>query len=89
MEKAKQLLESLVRAMVRNEDAMAVDAKTNELGVLLTLNVAKEDMGIVIGRTGATANALRLLLKCVGIKEGARVSMKVAEPQGSDRGSDF
>jgi len=43
-------------------------------------------MGMVIGREGATAKAIRTLLRVVGAKNNARVNLKINEPEGSTRG---
>jgi hypothetical protein len=40
-------------------------------------------MGQVVGRQGATAKAIRSLLRIVGIKNNARVNLKIEEPEGS------
>jgi hypothetical protein len=40
-------------------------------------------MGQVVGRQGATAKAIRSLLRIVGIKSNARVNLKIEEPEGS------
>lgn len=53
------------------------------MGTLLTLIVAPEDMGPVIGRAGETAKAIRHLVRIAGVREGARVSVKINEPDGS------
>ena len=55
------------------------------MGVLLTLLVHKDDMGKVIGRSGATAKAIRTVLRVVGMKNDARVNLKIEEPEGSER----
>jgi len=52
------------------------------MGVLLSLKVHPEDMGQVIGRGGATARAIRALLRIVGLKSRARVSLEIEEPEG-------
>jgi hypothetical protein len=43
-------------------------------------------MGQVVGRQGATAKAIRSLLRIVGVKHNARVNLKIEEPEGSTRG---
>ena len=55
------------------------------MGVLLTLCVHKDDMGKIIGRSGATAKAIRTILRVVGMKNDARVNLKIEEPEGSER----
>jgi hypothetical protein len=70
---------------VDHPDDVKVDRKVDELGVLLSLHVNAQDMGQVVGRQGATAKAIRSLLRIVGIKNNARVNLKIEEPEGSTR----
>ena len=81
----QEFLEYLVKSLVDNPDKVSVDRKVDEMGVLLTLKVAPEDMGKIIGRAGNTAKAIRSLLRIVGIKNNARVNLKIEEPEGSTR----
>jgi len=81
----KDFLEYLVRSIVDHPDDVRVDRKVDEMGVLLTLRVHPMDMGQVVGRQGATAKAIRSLLKIVGIKNNARVNLKIEEPEGGTR----
>ena len=53
------------------------------MSVLLTLRVNQLDMGHVVGRQGATAKSIRSLLRIVGVKNNARVNLKIEEPEGS------
>jgi predicted RNA-binding protein YlqC (UPF0109 family) len=80
--KDKEFVEFIVKALVDNPDQVKVDRKVDEMGVLITLDVSQEDMGKVIGRDGATAKALRTLLRVVGMKNNARVNLKINEPNG-------
>lgn len=81
----KQFLEFLVKSIVDHPDDVKVDRKVDEMGVLLTLRVHQQDMGQVVGRQGATAKSIRSLLRIVGIKNNARVNLKIEEPEGSTR----
>lgn len=87
-EKDAQFLDFVVRALVDNPSAVAIGRTVDEMGVLLTLTVGPEDMGKVIGRQGNTAKAIRTLLRVVGMKNNARVNLKINEPEGSERMSD-
>ena len=78
----QEFLEFLIKALVGNPDDVKVDRKVDEMGVLLTLKVNPEDMGQLIGRGGATARAIRNLLRIVGLKNHARVNLKIEEPEG-------
>lgn len=81
----QEFLEYLVKSIVDHPDDVVVDRKVDEMGVLLSLKVHAQDMGQVVGRQGATAKAIRSLLRIVGIKNNARVNLKIEEPEGSTR----
>lgn len=86
MEQDQQFLEYIVKALVDNPDDVKITRTVDEMGVLLLLSVHKDDMGKIIGRSGATAKAIRTILRVVGMKHDARVNLKIEEPEGSDRG---
>ncbi len=75
-------LEYLIKALVDHPEDVKVDRRVDEMGVLLSLTVNPEDMGQVIGRAGATARAIRSLVRIVGLKNHARVNLKIEEPPG-------
>lgn len=81
----QEFLEYLVKSLVDHPDDVRVDRKVDEMGVLLTLHVNAQDMGQVVGRQGATAKAIRSLLRIVGVKNNARVNLKIEEPEGGTR----
>lgn len=85
MEKAKEFIEYVVKSIVESPDAVTLETKTDEMGLLFTLHIAQSDMGRVIGKEGATAKALRTLLRVVGMKEKARINLRIAEPEVSTR----
>ena len=78
-------LEYVIKALVDNPDEVRVERTVDEMGVLITLDVHKDDMGKVIGRSGNTAKAVRTLLRVVGMKNNARVNLKINEPEGGMR----
>ena len=78
----QEFLEYLIKSIVDHPDDVKVDRKVDEMGVLLTLKVNPEDMGMLIGREGSTAKAIRTLLRIVGTRNNARVNLKIEEPEG-------
>lgn len=78
----QDFLEYLVKSLVDHPEDVSVERKVDEMGVLLTPSVHAEDMGQIIGRQGNTAKAIRSLLRVVGLKNNARVNLKIAEPEG-------
>ncbi len=78
----QDFLEFIVKALVDNPGDVKIDRKVDEMGVLLSLKVNPEDMGQIIGRAGATARSIRSLVRIVGLKNQARVNLKIEEPEG-------
>jgi hypothetical protein len=80
----KDFIEHVVKLIVEDPDAVKVIRAVDEMGVLVTLQVAKEDMGKIIGKNGQTAKSLRILLRVIGSKNNARVNLRIVEPEGSE-----
>jgi len=78
----QEFLEYVIKALVDHPDDVKIDRKVDEMGVLLSLKVNPEDMGQIIGRAGSTARAIRSLVRIIGIKNHARVNLKIEEPAG-------
>lgn len=78
----KAFLEYVVKALVDNPNDVKIDRSVDEMGVLITMSVNPADMGKIIGRQGNTAKAIRTLLRVIGMKNNARVNLKIEEPEG-------
>ncbi|MFH1201070.1 MAG: KH domain-containing protein [bacterium] len=81
----KIFLEYVVKALVDNPNDIKIERTLDEMGVLISLTVNPADMGKIIGRMGNTAKAIRTLLRIIGMKNNARVNLKINEPEGSMR----
>jgi predicted RNA-binding protein YlqC (UPF0109 family) len=81
----RDFLEYIVKTLVDHPDDVRVDRKVDEMGVLLSVKVNPEDMGQLIGRQGSTARAIRNLVRIIGLKNHARVNLKIEEPEGGSR----
>jgi predicted RNA-binding protein YlqC (UPF0109 family) len=75
----QQFVEYIVKSLVSNPDAVTVERRIDEKGVLLELTVDPEDLGRVIGKRGATAQSLRTLLRALGTKNDARYNLKIVD----------
>jgi predicted RNA-binding protein YlqC (UPF0109 family) len=75
----QQFVEFVVKSLVGNPDAVKVERRIDEKGVLLELTVDPEDLGRVIGKRGATAQSLRTLLRALGTKNEARYNLKIVD----------
>lgn len=81
----KEFLEYVIKALVDNPNDVKLDRTVDEMGVLISLTVNPADMGKIIGRSGNTAKAIRTLLRIIGMKNNARVNLKINEPEGGSR----
>lgn len=77
-------LSSILTPLLDKPDALEIEETQDAMGILLRIKIHKDDMGVAIGKSGETASAVRHLVRIVGIKSNARVSIKIVEPEGSD-----
>ena len=75
----QQFVEFVVKSLVSKPDAVKIERRIDEKGVLLELTVDPEDLGRVIGKRGATAQSLRTLLRALGTKNDARYNLKIVD----------
>jgi uncharacterized protein len=75
----KELLEFLARELVDDPDSVEVTESGGERGTLLTLRVAPDDMGKVIGKAGRTARAIRTVVRAAATRQGASVHVDIAD----------
>lgn len=73
----KQVLTDIARAIVDNPDAVNVDETVNGDDVELVLTVAEGDTGMVIGRHGRIAKAIRQVMKAAANTCGKRVTVEI------------
>ena len=78
----QEFLEFVVKSIANYPDDVKVTRTVDEMGVLLNLKVNPEDMGQIIGRQGSTARAIRTILRVIGVKNNARINLKIEEPAG-------
>lgn len=82
---AETYLTNLLTPILHQPEALVITHSTDDRGVLLAVDLHPDDMGLVIGRKGETAKAIRNLVRIVGMKNNARVSIKINEPVGGLR----
>jgi predicted RNA-binding protein YlqC (UPF0109 family) len=73
----KELVETLVKALVKNPDAVSVTVVEKGSLEIYQVHVAPEDMGKVIGRKGRIANAIRTVVKAGALRENRRVAVDI------------
>lgn len=73
----KDLLEFIAKSMVSNPDAVEVTVTEKEMATVLTLHVAEEDMGKVIGKQGRIAKAIRTVVKAAASNESKKIIVDI------------
>ena len=72
MEPDQAFLEYAVKALADHRSRSRRRAPSTKWASCSPLTVHPEDMGKIIGKSGKTAEALRILLRVVGMKGNAR-----------------
>jgi predicted RNA-binding protein YlqC (UPF0109 family) len=75
----KELVETMVRAMVDHPDEVVVTEVQGQHACIIELVVAKDDVGKVIGKRGAHAQALRTIISAAGGKRKKRYVLEIVE----------
>ena len=73
----KELVEVIARALVDEPDKVKVTEEENDREINVTLRVAKDDMGKVIGRSGRIAKAIRAVVKAAATKTEKHVNVDI------------
>jgi uncharacterized protein len=77
----KELIQYIASSLVDDPTQVEVSQMRFGTQTVLKLQVAKEDMGRIIGKSGRVANAMRILLRVAAAQEGKRVTLDIVEPQ--------
>ena len=74
-------LADIAKAIVDTPEEVRVVKSEDEKSVTLTLTVAPDDMGMVIGRHGKIAKAIRTVIKAASANTGKKVSVDIADAE--------
>ena len=75
-----ELVDLIVRRLVTKPDEVRIREDRSDVGaILLTIRVAEDDIGRVIGKKGSTINAIRHVAKAASVKSGEKVDVDVEE----------
>jgi predicted RNA-binding protein YlqC (UPF0109 family) len=77
----QEFLEAIIKFLCDHPEAAKITRTVDEMGVLLSLKVHPDDMGQIIGKQGQTVKAIRHLVRIVGLKNHARVTLRIEEPE--------
>ncbi len=79
MAQLEELVRILARSLVDEPDKVEVTSTETDSRVDLSLQVAQDDIGKVIGRQGRTIRAIRTVVKAASVKAGKRVNVEVLD----------
>lgn len=74
-----EFLKFIVESLVSNKEDIVIDRTEDELWILLTLKVNKEDMGVIIWKNWNIVTSIRSLLKILWSKLNKRINLKVLD----------
>ena len=73
----KQILADMARAIVDDPDSVSVTEEENESGTVLTLKVAEADMGMIIGKHGKIAKAIRTVIRAAANRSDLKIAVEI------------
>jgi hypothetical protein len=76
----KDLIEFIAKSLVDHPEEVQVRQSGGGSRIRIELNVTKDDMGRVIGKSGKVANSIRTLLRVAAEREGKQATLDVMEP---------
>lgn len=76
MEKLENLLSYILKGLVVKEDEIRITYELIDDTIIFKVNVAKGEMGRVIGKNGLTANAIRGVMQAAGVKDKLNVNVE-------------
>lgn len=72
----KEILETIIKSLIENQEAVTITEKEDEKQIILEVKVLDTDMGKVIGKQGKIAKSIRTLMKSIAGKEHKRVTIE-------------
>ncbi len=79
MAELQTTLRDIAAAIVDTPDEVKVTREEDDDTITLTLSVAPDDMGMVIGRHGRIAKAIRTVMKAAAADCGKRVNVEIRD----------
>lgn len=80
-----QTLENIIINLVTVPENVKISRDVDEQGVLLSVIVDAQDMGIVIGRNGMMANSIKTIMRAIGKANQMNIRVEFLEPDGTRR----
>lgn len=75
----EELVKFIITSLVDNKEAVNVSSQSNNNDVIITVNVAEDDLGRIIGKNGRIAQSIRNIVKSCSAKEKKRYIVKIGD----------
>ena len=75
----KELVEVIAKSLVDHPEEVSVTQEETDSTITVTLKVAADDMGKVIGKQGRIAKAIRAVVKAAASKEEKKVIVEIMQ----------
>ena len=75
-----EFVKMFVTGVVDNPQDVEIHKTTDDKGILLTVFVNQNDMGMLIGRKGENIQSLRVLIRNIFLKRGKNIYVKLHDP---------
>jgi uncharacterized protein len=73
------VLTYLAKSLSNDPESVVIETEERRGGLRMSLHVAPDDMGRVIGRRGRTAQAIRTLINVAGAKDGIQANVDIVD----------
>ena len=73
----KDLVEYIAKSIASQPEDVKVTEEHEDGRVILSLEVAPDDKGMVIGRQGRVAQSIRVLLRVAAVKQDTRAILEI------------
>ena len=80
----KELVKHLAQAIVDKPEEVGVTETEGDRTSIIKLRVAKEDFGLIIGKKGRNAEAIRTILRAATAKLGKKSALEIIEGERED-----
>lgn len=77
----KELVKYLAKAIVDKPEEVLVTEVEGDKTSIIKLRVAKEDFGLIIGKKGRNAEAIRTILRAAAAKLGKKPTLEIVEEE--------
>ena len=78
-----EVLKNILTNLVTVPESVEITREVDELGVQLSVKVNAADMGLVIGRNGGMAKAIKTVMTAIGMAHKMRIRVQILEPDGA------